>query len=124
MNAEIREVFLEFRQFGIDAIADEKIMAFWGIYQILITEFFFDFLGDVNDILAMVIVIAKRDALAEKRVVAEGERMTEMLDLVAAVIDVELTGDIVARFGIEIRDGVAECRSAGVAKMQVARRVS
>jgi hypothetical protein len=58
MDTEIRQVFLDLRHLGIDAIGDEEIVALFVIGQILIAEFRFDALGDMNDVFAMVVIIA------------------------------------------------------------------
>ena len=58
IDAEFREVFLQFAKFGVDAEADEEIMGFLGIREILIAILVFDGLGDVDEVDAMVIVIA------------------------------------------------------------------
>ena len=46
-----------------------------------------------------------------------------MLDLVAAVVEVILAGDLVAGFFVKAADIIAHDRAAGVAQMEVARRV-
>ena len=75
----------------------------------------FNALGDLDEINAMIVVISKVKRLTEEFVVTGSDGMAKMLDLVATVVEVVFTGNIVSGFLEDVADAVSESGSPGVA---------
>jgi hypothetical protein len=96
-------------------VLDEEVMGFFGVLEELIAILLFDAFGDLDEIDTMVIIVSKIERLTEEFVVTGSDGMAKMLDLVAAVVEVVFTGNIVSGFLEDVADAVSESGSPGVA---------
>ncbi len=75
-------------------------------------------LADADQVVAGIGAVREVDVAAVRLEVAQVDRPREHVDLRAAVVDVELTRDVIAREGEKRRQRVAEHRASGMADMQ------
>ena len=115
VNAESIHIFPNFGKFGIDAEADKEIMRFFAVLKVFVTKLIFDFLGDRNQVLTMVVILCQIKRLTKEFVITSTERMAQMFHLVATVIDVIFTRHIIAGPIQKASNGIANRRATGMA---------
>ena len=125
MDAVFFHIGLHFRDVLRQAEADECLAAlFFGDVHQFIAVLFGVLFGEVKNVFAVVAVLRElRRIFREELLVANGEGETEFIELIAGVVDVKLTPNVVA-CGIQNGgEAIAERAAAGVAHVHGARGV-
>ena len=125
MHAVFFHIRFHLRNVFRQAEADERFAALLlGDVHQAVAVFCGVFLCEVENILAVVTVLRKlRRVLREKLLITDRKRKAEFFELVARVVDVELTPHVVARRVEHGSETVAECAAARVAHVHRAGRV-